>query len=73
MRLCASLHWDSRIAWQALTTQTQAGLLGVLHRRNLDTVEEVPMMIGDKVLDDSCQLRFDHFGVHKDNMYGGSQ
>jgi spore coat protein A, manganese oxidase len=37
---------------------------------NLDGMEELFMILADKVLDDKCQLRFDHEGVHHNNLYG---
>jgi bilirubin oxidase len=37
---------------------------------NLEDIEENVMILNDKVLDDKCQLKVDHFGVHENNLYG---
>jgi FtsP/CotA-like multicopper oxidase with cupredoxin domain len=37
---------------------------------NLENIEEHEMILSDKVLDNNCQLRVDHFGTHENNLYG---
>lgn len=37
---------------------------------NLEGIEEKHLILADKVLDNTCQQRFDTFGVHQDNFYG---
>jgi FtsP/CotA-like multicopper oxidase with cupredoxin domain len=37
---------------------------------NLEDIEEQQMIISDKVLDNKCQLKVDHFDAHQDNLYG---
>lgn len=37
---------------------------------NLEDIQEYSMILGDKVLDNKCQLLIDHFNVHQDDLYG---
>lgn len=37
---------------------------------NLEDIEELFMMLSDKVLDGSCQLLMDNHGAHQNNLYG---
>lgn len=37
---------------------------------NLEDIEEHPMILNDKLLDNKCQLKVDHFGAHENNLYG---
>ena len=37
---------------------------------NLEDIEEHSLILSDKVLDNKCQLKIDHFGEHEDNLYG---
>ena len=37
---------------------------------NLEDVEELHMILQDKILDTKCQLGFDEAKAHKDNFYG---
>jgi FtsP/CotA-like multicopper oxidase with cupredoxin domain len=37
---------------------------------NLENIEEYQMILTDALLDDKCQLKVDHFGVHEDDLYG---
>jgi FtsP/CotA-like multicopper oxidase with cupredoxin domain len=37
---------------------------------NLENIEEHALIITDKVLDNKCQLKIEHFGGHEDNLYG---
>jgi FtsP/CotA-like multicopper oxidase with cupredoxin domain len=37
---------------------------------NLEDIQEYELILSDKLLDNKCQLKIDHFGVHEDNLYG---
>ena len=37
---------------------------------NLEDIEEINMILQDKVLDNKCQLRYSYFEDHQDNLYG---
>lgn len=37
---------------------------------NLEDIEEHELILADKLLDDKCQLKVDHFGSHENNLYG---
>lgn len=37
---------------------------------NLENIEDHSIMLSDKLLDNKCQLKLDHFGSHEDNFYG---
>lgn len=37
---------------------------------NLEDIDEYQMILADKLLDNKCQLKVDHFGIHENNLYG---
>jgi FtsP/CotA-like multicopper oxidase with cupredoxin domain len=37
---------------------------------NLEDIEEHSLVLADKVLDNKCQLKIDHFNDHEDDLYG---
>ena len=38
---------------------------------NLDALPDTELMIGNYVVNDTCQLFYDKQGIHKNNLYGG--